>query len=99
MRTLALLFVFVGPPDPWFGADKLKHFLISAMMQSTAVSVARAAGVQRNAAQIGGAVVTFSVGVGREVHDRRAGRALSLKDLLWDGLGGAAAASLLNGAR
>lgn len=99
-RTITLLLVLAGPPpDPWFGVDKLKHFLLSGMVQCTSASLARSAGIERNPARMMGAVLTVSVGVGRELHDRRSGKSFSVKDLVWDALGGTAAVALLNGAR
>jgi uncharacterized protein YfiM (DUF2279 family) len=101
IRVVAMLTVLSGPPsaDRWFGADKLKHFLMSAMVQSTAFSAARAAGIRRPSAQIVGGVSTVSVGFLKELHDRRSGKPFSLRDLLWDAGGGVSAAALLNGTR
>lgn len=86
-------------PDPWFGADKVKHFMMSAFIQSAAFSVARAAGMPRSNAQLLGGVSSLAFGVGKEVLDRRGARQFSVKDLLWDGAGALAAVALLNGTR
>ena len=100
MRHVLAFALLIQPPgDRWFGADKVKHFLLSAMVESLSVSAARAAGVAPRSARVVGAAVTAGVGVGRELHDIRVGKGLSVKDLAWDGIGGVAAASLLNGAR
>jgi len=88
-----------NPPDRWIGADKIKHFLLSAMVESLTTSAARSAGAGRATSQRIGAGITMTVGVGRELHDARVGKGASVKDLTWDAAGGVAAASLLNGAR
>jgi putative lipoprotein len=85
--------------DPWLGADKIKHFLLSAMLESMGTSAARAGGMKRGPALGVGTALTFTVGVGREAHDVRIGKGFSVKDLTWDVAGGVAAASLLNGSR
>jgi uncharacterized protein YfiM (DUF2279 family) len=87
-----------GPPD-LFGADKIKHFLMSALIQSATFSVARAAGLNRATSQAAGGTAVFVFGVGKELYDRHAHKTFSVADLLWDAGGGVAAASLLNGAR
>lgn len=96
--TLALLMA-LSPPGGWFGADKIKHFLMSALVHSTAFSLSRAAGAQRSSAQTAGAVAAVTIGVWKEVRDRGVGRPFSVPDLLWDGVGAASAAALLNRSR
>ena len=99
-RALLLATLIVAPPtDRWFGVDKVKHFMISAFVQSAAFSAARAAGVNRPNAQLLAGVSTAVVGIGREVYDRRQGKVFSVKDLTWDAAGGLAAAAILNGTR
>ena len=102
-KALALITLLNAPeprqPDRWFGADKVKHFLMSAFIQSAAFSAARAAGSSRPNAQIVAGVSSFTFAVGKEVFDRRRGRPFSVKDLVWDGGGSLTAASLLNGTR
>jgi len=88
----------VGPPD-LFGADKVKHFLMSALIQSATFSAARATGLQRGTSQIAGGAAVVVFGVGKELHDRHVRKGFSVADLLWDAGGGVAAASLLNGTR
>lgn len=87
------------PPNPWLGADKVKHFLMSAFVQSVVYSAARGAKLDRGVAQgVGGASVGL-VSVWKEMRDRRAGRVFSAADLAWDAAGGLSAAALLNGTR
>lgn len=101
IRALALVAMLgAAPPlDSWLGADKLKHFLMSAFVQSTAFSIARAAGATRPNAQALAGVSTAGVGIWKELQDHRTGRRFSIKDLAWDGAGALAAAALLNGTR
>ena len=97
--TAAILATVVTPPGGWFGADKVKHFLMSALVHSTAFSIARSAGVKRNGAQVAGALSAATIGLGKELHDRRRGKPFSVGDLRWDGVGAASAAALLNRSR
>lgn len=100
IRELSVAVLLAAPPrDGWFGTDKVKHFFMSAFVQSAAFSAARAAGASTSAAQGTGALATAVVGIGREVYDRRRGRIFSVKDLAWDAAGGIAAASLLGRTR
>jgi uncharacterized protein YfiM (DUF2279 family) len=102
IATLALAATMATAAVPWPGGpgpDKVKHFLVSALVQSTAYSVARSAGVGRANAQWVGGVSTMTVGVLKEVRDKRSGQPFSVGDLVWDAGGGLAAASLLNGTR
>ena len=92
-----LLFAQVAPPhtDSWFGIDKLKHFLVSAFIESVSYSALQAARVNHRAAMGGAIGVTMAVGVSRELHDRRVpGNLFSIRDLTWDGLGATAGAVL-----
>jgi uncharacterized protein YfiM (DUF2279 family) len=85
--------------DGWFGVDKVKHFFMSALVQSAAFSAARTVKLSRSNAHVVASVSTAVVGIGREVHDKRVGRPFSFKDLTWDAAGAASAARLLNTTR
>ena len=103
-RALSVLLTFaivIGTPPigALFGADKLKHFFMSALVQSAAVSAARATGVSRTNAQIVGGVSTAAAAIGKELYDKRSGKPFSVADLMWDAAGASAAAALLNGTR
>jgi len=87
------------PKDSWLGSDKVKHFLVSAFVQSTAFSIARLAGANRTTAQIAGATSAATVGLWKEFHDRSQKKPFSPRDLAWDAAGALAAAAILNGAR
>jgi putative lipoprotein len=82
--------------DSWFGADKIKHFFVSAFIESVTYSALQAARVNHRAA-LGSAIgVTMAVGVGREIHDKRTpGNIFSVRDLTWDAVGATAGAVLL----
>lgn len=74
--------------DSWFGIDKIKHFFISAFIESISYSALQASGVKRRPA-LGTAIgVSATFGVAREIHDKRKpGNRFSYKDLSWDALG------------
>lgn len=83
--------------DRWFGADKIKHFFVSAFIESVAFSLAQAAGANRSTALASGIGAAAVVGVGREIHDRRKpGNRFSYRDLVWDAAGAGSAALLLS---
>lgn len=99
MRGFALLFVLhFGDDHPkgdrWLSADKAKHFVTAAFVQSVAFSGFRVVGVGRTRSLVGASVVTSAVSVGKEVYDLRVGGSFSAKDLTWDA-GGLLAASLV----
>ena len=74
--------------DRWFGVDKIKHFFISAFIESMTYSALQAAHVKRRPALTGAIGVAAAVGVGRELHDRKkSGNRFSYRDLTWDALG------------
>ena len=97
VALLALSFPFAL--DGWFGADKMKHFFMSAFIQSMAYSSVRAAGASHDGAIVSATAATVGFGVGREIYDGRVKRAFSYKDLVWDGAGLAAGMVLVNNAR
>ena len=94
-----LVFAQVAPPhqDAWFGIDKIKHFFMSAFIESLTYSALQAARVNHRTA-LGGAIgVTMAIGVGREIHDKRTpGNIFSVRDLTWDAIGAAAGAVMLS---
>lgn len=104
MNQLAALFLAVNviyaqtavARDSWFGIDKIKHFFISAFIESVSYSALQAAGANYRTARNGAIGVSAAVGVAREVHDRRTpGNRFSYKDLAWDALGIGAGAIVL----
>jgi len=85
--------------DPWFGADKLKHFFVAAFTQTVAYSALQAARVRHEQAIAGAWGVTAAVSVAKELHDRRATGLFSMRDLVWDAAGAGVATALLAHAR
>ncbi|HVF40147.1 MAG TPA: DUF2279 domain-containing protein [Gemmatimonadaceae bacterium] len=81
--------------DAWTGPDKVKHFFISAFIESFAFATLRAAGAEQNTALAAGLAVTAAAATGRELHDRKTKGIFSIPDLLWDAAGAAAAFLLL----
>lgn len=99
---LPLVFVLsfsVGPrseaPDPWFSADKVKHFFGAAFVQSMSYGTLRATGASHGASLTGATAATALVSIGKEVHDARGGGDPSARDLAWDAAGAGAASLLL----
>lgn len=83
--------------DSWFGIDKIKHFFISAFIESVSYSALQAARVNHRSALAGAIGVTAAFGVGREIHDaRNPNNHFSVKDLSWDALGAGAGVVLLS---
>lgn len=83
--------------DSWFGIDKVKHFFLSAFIESVSYSALQAARVNHRSAMIGAIGVTAAAGVGREIHDyRNPSNHFSRKDLTWDAIGAGAGAVLLS---
>ena len=86
-------------PDPWFGADKLKHFFMTAFVQSVAYSTLRATNAGHRSSLYGASVASAVVGVGKELRDRRVGGEFSVRDLVWDAAGAGTASLLLDRTR
>jgi uncharacterized protein YfiM (DUF2279 family) len=102
IKVLAFVACLAAPEprgDAWFGADKLKHFFMSAFIQSAGFSAARAAGWSGSNAQVAAGVSSLVFAVGKEVRDRGVSGHFSVKDLIWDGAGSLTAFALLNGTR
>jgi len=85
-------------PDRWFGLDKWKHFAACAVVQSVGYGFARGGNGHSASLRIG-AAATAAVGLSREVHDGLRKGEFSRKDLVWDALGGGAAALALHAVR
>ena len=83
------------PRDSWFGADKIKHFATSAALQCMSYGALRATNADHRSSLLGASVITVTVGVGKELHDRRATGLFSVRDLAWDAAGAGAATAVL----
>ena len=85
--------------DAWFAADKVKHFVASAFVQSMAFSAFRLTKLDHRSSILGASAATAAVGVVKELHDARVKHEFSARDLVWDGLGAGASAALLRQTR
>ena len=99
MRGLLLIFTMHGLPTPaadgWVTRDKVQHFFMSAFVQSAAYGSLRGSGVSHGSALAGATAVTATVGVGKELRDRRVKGEFSVRDLSWDAAGAGAMTLLL----
>jgi uncharacterized protein YfiM (DUF2279 family) len=81
-------------PDRWFGSDKLRHFFLSFGTTAFALAGAEASGAGDAARWIAPAVAG-AAGIGKELSDHARGWGFSLRDLVWDAAGVAAALLVL----
>jgi uncharacterized protein YfiM (DUF2279 family) len=88
MRGLLLVFTF--------HSDKAKHFFMAAFVESGAFSALRFTGMHREPSLNTAIGIAGGVSVGKEVYDHFSGGDASFKDLVWDGLGMAAAGVALH---
>jgi putative lipoprotein len=96
-RTYNLVqFAVAGPtvddiPDSWFAIDKVKHFFMSAFIESLSYSALQAAHASHRPALAGAIGITAAFGLGKEIHDyRNPKNHFSIKDLSWDAIGAGA---------
>src|SRR3954465_4748710 len=99
--AINVVFAQVAAPQPhtdsWFGIDKIKHFFMSAFIESVSYSLLQASGVKHGPAMTGAIGITLGVGLARELHDQRSpGNIFSVRDLTWDAMGAGGAAVLLS---
>jgi uncharacterized protein YfiM (DUF2279 family) len=83
-------------PDTLFGADKVKHFMLSGFIELVGFSGLEWLGATRNASLAGATGVSLGIGLARELHDRRSNGLFSLGDLTWDALGVGAALAVIS---
>ena len=94
--VLAFALSLHAPPQVGVGPDKLKHFFLSAFVQSASYSALRLGGVEHDGALVTASVATVAVGITKEVHDAQSGRRFDVRDLFWDVAGAAAATAVLD---
>ena len=88
---------FDDVPDSWFGIDKVKHFFMSAFIESVSYSALQAAHANHRPALAGAIGITAAFGLGKEIHDyRNPNNHFSIKDLSWDAIGAGAGVVLLS---
>jgi putative lipoprotein len=84
-------------PDSWFAIDKIKHFFMSAFIESVSYSALQAAHANHRPALAGAIGITAAFGLGKEIHDyRNPNNHFSIKDLSWDAIGAGAGLVLLS---
>lgn len=87
MKTIMIAALLLqAPADRWFAADKIKHFFLSAFVQSISYSALRAGNADHRSALLGATGVTMAVGITKELRDR-SGTRFSTRDLVWDAAG------------
>jgi uncharacterized protein YfiM (DUF2279 family) len=89
--TIAVASVRPDVVDAWLGSDKFQHFGMSYAVTAFTFAALRTAGADAGPALTSALPVAAAAGVGKEVYDRRRGQIFSLRDLVADGLGIAAA--------
>lgn len=90
-----MLALSLSTGDPWFGADKVKHFFMTAFVQSLTYSTIRLTNADHRSSMVGAAAMSAGFGIGKELFDRRRGGLFSKRDLVWDAAGAGSAAVLL----
>ncbi len=75
------------PRDTFLGPDKVKHFLLSAFIESVGFSGMQMIGANRSTSLAAATAVAAAAGITRELHDGRTKGLFSLGDLTWDALG------------
>ena len=104
MNKFAVVFAFsmqlsAPPADAWFGADKVKHFFMTAFIQSAAYGSLRATTLDHGPSLAGASAASIAFGIGKEVHDRRTYGLFSTRDLVWDAAGAGTATLMLQHTR
>jgi uncharacterized protein YfiM (DUF2279 family) len=84
--------------DRWLAEDKLRHFGMYFAATGFAYGGARFL-VEPDVARLAAAAAALAAGVGKEIHDVRAGYGFSLKDLAWDAAGVALGLALVRNIR
>jgi uncharacterized protein YfiM (DUF2279 family) len=76
------------PPraDAWLAEDKLQHFGMSFAATAFTYAGARTL-LEPEASLVVAGTTALLAGIAKEVHDARAGRWFSVKDLVWDAAG------------
>ncbi len=93
--VLAFALSLHAPPRLSVAPDKVKHFFLSAFVQSASYSALRLSGIEHDGALVTASAATLAVGIGKEVHDARSGGRFSAGDLVWNLVGAGAAAAVL----
>jgi len=75
--------------DPWFGRDKLKHFVVSMALAGVGYYVSHEKlKMRKENARVASAGAAFTLGWGKEIYDRKhSATGFSRRDLVADALG------------
>ena len=73
--------------DPWFGADKGKHFGVSAALAAGGYGLGTIVFEDRWPCFVLGGGIALTAGVGKEIYDAMGYGHPSARDLVWDGVG------------
>jgi len=75
--------------DPWFAIDKLKHLSSSFIVTTTGYYIQnKIAGIPKNQSINKAGIITISLGIGKELNDRRKPKGMfSIRDLITDAMG------------
>ncbi len=75
--------------DPWFAIDKLKHLSSSFMVTTTGYYIQnKISGIPKDQSINTAGIITISLGIGKEINDRRKPRGMfSIRDLITDAMG------------
>lgn len=77
--------------DPWFGRDKMYHFVCSGAIGAGATLAVRSNGGSEQTAPVIGVTVAVGIGGGKELYDLTIKKTYwSWKDFIWDIAGSAA---------
>ena len=94
--ALLLALTLQGQPrDPWFSADKIKHFFVGAFVQSVTYSGLRATGIDHRSSLLGASGGSVAISIAKEMADARRTGLFSRRDLAWDAAGIGTATVLL----
>jgi uncharacterized protein YfiM (DUF2279 family) len=84
--------------DHWLAEDKIRHFGMSFAVTAFTYASARTVLDPDPALAVAGSAAIIA-GIGKEIHDVRAGQFFSLKDLVWDLAGVAVGLVLVHSTR
>ncbi len=88
IKTPSVRITQIKDNDRWFAPDKLKHFMASAVIAGAGTYWAKHKQHQNQSDALTlGCSVAFTMGIAKEIADKRKGRVFSLKDGLADLLG------------
>lgn len=85
--------------DRWFGPDKVKHFFMTAFVQSVTYGLARATRQTHQSSMWWASGSSLVFGLGKEARDLRVRGGFSARDLVWDAAGAGAASLALRRTR